>query len=180
MTANAQPYGIIYLARNTVNGKGYVGQTTQELKARRRQHLNDTHSGSSLPFHRAIKKYGENAFTWPVLMVCDSRDDLDATEQAYISILRTRPPTGYNMNDGGASPGNVSAETRRKISEAKTGKALSPEHKRAIGEGGKGRITSLETAYKISMKMRGRRTSLDVRRKISQAHKRRREGRSGT
>jgi hypothetical protein len=51
------PYGFIYLVRNKVNGKVYVGQTTRS-RGRWSQHNTDPQYDASLPLHLAIRKYG--------------------------------------------------------------------------------------------------------------------------
>ena len=67
--------GLIYLARNKVNGKCYVGKTKRTLAARRRGHEGST-PGTSL-LGCAIRKYGKAAFAWSVLL-----DDVPDDEQS--------------------------------------------------------------------------------------------------
>jgi hypothetical protein len=64
--------GIIYIAKNKVNGKCYVGQTTKGLNRRRRDHIWDAKNGAKFIFHYAIKKYGEDAFEFYRLLTCRS------------------------------------------------------------------------------------------------------------
>ena len=50
----------IYCIENTLNGKKYIGQTTQKVKRRWKAHIKgDTNNAISL----AIKKYGVSSFT---------------------------------------------------------------------------------------------------------------------
>lgn len=149
----ARPYGIIYLARNTANGKGYVGQTVKGLKARMREHQKDAKRGSKVPFHRAIRKYGFESFTWQVLRTCDSREDLAAAEQACITTMNTKVPNGYNLTDGGGGiSGHVmSAESKQKMSEAAMGNTWGKGNTNCKGHTNhKGRVHSAETRQKMS------------------------------
>lgn len=131
-----RPYGIVYLARNTVNGKGYVGQTVQSLNDRKMAHQGNARNGSSLPFHLAIRKHGEDTFTWDELGSCQNRDDLNAAEQTHIALLRTRSPHGYNLTNGG---GGASLKTAYKISKAHIGKVHSAETRQKLREAWKRR-----------------------------------------
>lgn len=58
---------IIYCATNKTNGMRYVGKTACGLQKRKRNHESDARKDSRLYFHRAIKKYGADGFTWDVI-----------------------------------------------------------------------------------------------------------------
>lgn len=118
---------IVYLARNRLNGKGYVGKTERGLDIRKKEHLASACLGSRLAFHCAIRKYGFEAFEWSVqLEIHDITDELQARkylnerEREMIRLFETFGPKGYNMTeggDGGSLPGRVVSEkTRAKIS----------------------------------------------------------------
>ncbi len=108
--------GIIYLARNKVNGKCYVGQTTYRLSHRKGGHFVKAKLGSTLAFHQAIQKYGEGAFEFVLLQDCCGRDCLNEAEKWWIRHFDCIAPRGYNLTYGGDVP-VVSEETRRKMSE---------------------------------------------------------------
>jgi len=93
--------GRIYAATNIHNQKTYIGQETGCLFSRRQQHIYLARNGSQLAFHRAIRKYGEDAFEWRIL--CDNipNCDLDATEKSFIKEFRSFGTHGYNMTLGG-------------------------------------------------------------------------------
>lgn len=55
--------GHIYLIRNLVNGKGYVGKTQVTVAERFRNHKYDAKRGSICPLHRAMRKYGVECFS---------------------------------------------------------------------------------------------------------------------
>lgn len=78
-------------------------------------------------FHRAIRKYGWDSFTWEVLEQSeDGQLLLSEREEFYIRKFNSHcvHGNGYNMTFGGeATLGWVpSEETRKKISEANKGK----------------------------------------------------------
>ena len=183
--------GYIYIIRNTVNGKAYIGQTIKKLEKRINEHLNLTQArrGSRL-LKSAIEKYGRDAFTVEILHeVLDIF--LDEIEIAEIAKHNTLVPHGYNLDSGGhankvlsdetrwkmseANKGKThSAETRRKISESLKGKPLSPERRRKISEAHKGRKRkprSAEHRRKMSEANKGKTHSAEHRRKMSEAHK---------
>ena len=126
--------GYIYMIRNTVNGKAYIGQTINKVENRINDHfsLTQTRRGSHL-LKRAIHKYGRDAFTVEILH--EALDIfLDDFEIAEIQKHNTLVPHGYNLDGGGNTNKFVSNETRRKMSEASKGRSLSPEHRKKISE----------------------------------------------
>lgn len=115
-------FGCIYIITNLVTGKKYVGQTTQKLRRRWRQHCQDKRSGRHL--HLSISKYGEHNFRVEEFMVCFSQEALDFYETRLIEELNTFTPNGYNLCMGALKKGIVTDETRRKMREAKLGKKV--------------------------------------------------------
>lgn len=108
--------GIIYLAKNLVNSKVYVGQTWKTLKNRRGHHHR---SKDCMLFSRAIHKYGRGAFVWSVLDRADNQEELDQLEVKYIlQYNSTNRDFGYNIKEGGLG-GRHSEKTRLKISRSK-------------------------------------------------------------
>ena len=115
-------YGVIYLLLNKVNGKPYVGQTTQTLKKRLSGHL-----CGKLCVDRAIRKYKPENFRCDILKVCYSEAELNAWEKFFIAALKTKAPYGYNLTDGGDGVVGWTDEIRAKISAARTGKRHTKE-----------------------------------------------------
>jgi hypothetical protein len=109
--------GCVYLATNTVNGKAYVGKTTGTMRDRRRGHEYSAEHGSTLPFHRALRKYSADAFKWEMLFRGTDENALFAAEKKFIVMLGTKCPGGYNLTDGGEglSGHHHSTETKAKI-----------------------------------------------------------------
>ena len=64
-----------------------------------------------------------------------------------------------------------SADTRRKISEAKRGKQLSAETRKKLSEAHKDKQLSAETRQKMSEAHKGKHPSEESRKKMSEAHK---------
>jgi len=108
---------IIYIAENLINGKQYIGQTKFELDIRKKQHLRSAKNGSTATFHCAIRKYGENNFTWKVLCSGKTREELNILEQKYVGEFGSYA-SGYN-NDHGGRVGKMTRETIGKILETK-------------------------------------------------------------
>lgn len=81
-----------------MNGKIYVGQTTQTLESRMLQHKYH-HNG--LYIDRAIHKYGFENFNTEFLEECTTQNELDEHEKFWIAKLNCKVPFGYNQTDGG-------------------------------------------------------------------------------
>ena len=72
------------------------------MQARWEGHCHAARGGSALVFHKAIRKYGENAFDHVVLEVCSTFSDVTAREIHWIAELHTTiDEHGYNMTHGG-------------------------------------------------------------------------------
>lgn len=150
--------GIIYKATNTITGKCYIGQTIEGLEKRKYRHLinsfniNDGHYNCH--FHRAIRKYGKNAWEWKVVLECP-QEDLNIQEIITIEAIDSFY-NGYNMTIGGEAPmrgKHHTEETKLKLSEAtkgrvawNKGKHLTEEHKNKLKK-----IKSEETKQKMSI-----------------------------
>ena len=109
--------GWIYRATCSVNGKAYIGQTRRGLEYRRRLHLTTVHKPEKYPdrvtvFTKAIIKYGEENFTWDVLLECDLQD-LDGEEIRLIKEHGTKVPHGYNVSSGGSGPSGAACKRTR-------------------------------------------------------------------
>jgi group I intron endonuclease len=117
---------VIYLVRNRLNDKVYVGKTKNGVEKRWLEHIKDAIRGSELMLHRAIRKHGADAFEIFLLSsYAGSPQDLNEQERYFIAKYRAYPPQlgfGYNMSpggDGGAEivPKTRSASTRQKMSD---------------------------------------------------------------
>jgi group I intron endonuclease len=185
----------IYQITNTINGKIYIGKTIKTPEERFQGHIYDANrlTPNRLTrtyLHRAIRKYGKEAFTVSELESgFDSEDALNEAEIRYISELNPQ----YNMTAGGegisgyehseetkkkigeSNKGRhrapMSEESKKKLSEAHKGKKFSEEHKRKISEARKGIKFSEEHKRKLSEAMKGKSQSEETKKKMSDTHK---------
>lgn len=122
--------GTIYAFRNKINGKYYVGQTT-DVRRRRSKHFRAA-SGCWL-FNRAMRKYGRDAFEFIILESgIQSREELNTLEMKYIAETKAYPE-GYNLTPGGHEHGE---EQDKMISHSTKNRwaAMTEEKRRAISE----------------------------------------------
>jgi group I intron endonuclease len=159
-------YGVVYLARNRINGKGYVGQTTQPPERRFCQHRTRLEWSRCKALAAAIAKYGPNAFEFVVLCEAADRSSLDAAEVAFILSLGTVAPAGYNLRAGGLT-GTHAPDTRQKISAGNKGKKNSDAQRQKQRERMLGTSPSPETRAKIRAALLGRPLSGEVCRKMA-------------
>lgn len=93
----------IYLIKNNVNGKCYIGQSVN-IEKRVNEHFwksfYKTDRSYECVVHQAIRKYSKESFSWEVLTTCEQKD-LDDLERAYIKKYDTLVPNGYNRAIGG-------------------------------------------------------------------------------
>lgn len=148
----------IYVHKNKINGKCYVGQTKQ---LPRKRWLNGEGYIECPKFYKAIKKYGWNNFDHIIIAKC-SEEFADQIEQHYIKIYDS-VTNGYNIESGGHIEKTISQETRQKMSLAHKGKIVSEETKLKISLGHKGKPNgrlgthhSKETKLKMSLIRKGK------------------------
>lgn len=92
-------YGIIYLVRNTINGKYYVGQTKRGFDIRYPNGWVYDHLDHP-KVKPDIKKYGSNCFEYTkIFKVASNQYDLDKLEAFYIRVYDSYY-NGYNCNQG--------------------------------------------------------------------------------
>jgi group I intron endonuclease len=166
---------VIYKATNKVNNKSYIGYTSN-LKKRKSDHkkcaLSNRYPNNL--FHKAIRKYGYDAFEWEVIFESEDKQlTLKIIEPFFIASLSYLGES-YNLAKGGE--GNTSSRTQKQklehskkmkgrkhsrshkdnLSKSLMNRVFSEEHKRRISESKKGnkvcvgRVLSEETRKKIS------------------------------
>lgn len=97
---------IAYEITNTVNGKRYIGITKRPMHKRWAQHLYAASRSPTAPLHRAIQKYGSDAFTVRHIASAKTYDDLYLLEEELVTQEGTYWPRGYNATRGGeGAPG---------------------------------------------------------------------------
>lgn len=134
----------VYIHENTMNGKVYVGITSQKVQNRWRDG-----KGYSLgytaktPFARAIEKYGWDNFRHVIVLTGVSQERANSVEKKLIKFFdATNRGKGYNLSEGGGSSAGMkrSPEFCKRQSELKKGIVFSEETRRKMSEAGKGRI----------------------------------------
>lgn len=162
----------IYKITNKIDGRVYIGQTQVD---------DPYYFGGGKLIRRAVKKHGRDNFTKEILEECSSKEELDEREIYWIEYYNSRDLTvGYNLARGGdggnRNGGKLTEESRRRISESKTGThwghhseetkkrmsevrmgiEFSEEHKKKLCEKRRQRIISDETRKKASQTSRGK------------------------
>lgn len=89
----------IYIHRNKVNNKAYIGQTCQRVEKRWQ---NGTHYESCQLFYRAIQKYGWDGFEHIIWATGLTLEEANHMEKLLIAFFDTaNPALGYNLRAGG-------------------------------------------------------------------------------
>ena len=93
----------IYLHKNKINNKVYIGQTIQENPQSRWK--KGKGYKTCISFYRAIQKYGWENFQHIILEKGDfSLKELNEKEKFYIKLYdSTNPKKGYNITEGGST-----------------------------------------------------------------------------
>lgn len=93
--------GTIYIIKNKINKKVYIGQTTININERFKQHMkNSTINSKKQKFYRAIKKYGRKNFYIEALENDIDENKLNEKEIYYIDKYNSFFD-GYNSTKGG-------------------------------------------------------------------------------
>lgn len=122
----------IYIRTNTMNGKQYVGQTSN-FKRRERDWKKLGASYSNKELNEDRSKYGLNVWNVKILDVVE--DELaDKTERYYIEKYSTLYPNGYNKYGGGIKgfTFQMEDEVKTKISKTLKGKSKMSEDGKKI------------------------------------------------
>ena len=104
----SEHYGFVYLIRNTVNGKGYIGKKlfwhkkTKVLKGKKKRYLAESdwksYYGSSIELQKDVKELGEDKFVREILHLCKSKSECsyyEGYEQFQRGVL-FKPELYYN------------------------------------------------------------------------------------
>jgi group I intron endonuclease len=111
---NKKIHGYIYLITNLINGKQYVGQTVQTIKARFRKHFSDAKYKNTY-ISRAINKYGRENFKIEQIDIAYNQIELNLLEGVYMLWFKTLAPNGYNLKEIIEGKGKHSEETIQKM-----------------------------------------------------------------
>jgi len=150
---NLEVYGVIYLIRNKINNKHYIGQTINNRGFNGRYEATGKGVDRVLNYYKKRKEYTKNYNTYlynsivkygttnfetiEIFDIAFSKEELDIKECLWINYFDCIN-NGYNNKEGG-SRGKLSEETRKKMSESS-----------------KGYVPTLETRQKLSNVLKGR------------------------
>ncbi len=141
----------IYLTRCLINNKIYIGQADG---------LNPYYIGGGKAFRDAIKVYGKRNFVKQILAFGDwDEDTTDLLETTFIKIYNSRnKEIGYNIEPGGrrTKKGEVTKETRNKISLRQKGRIKSLEECNKISLSKTGKKASEKTKVEMSLRRKGK------------------------
>jgi group I intron endonuclease len=163
----------IYIFKNTIDNKVYVGQSKHPNK-RKLEHLSSARDGVTGKLYYAIRKHGEDNFIFEVIEECE--DEISNQREAFWISHYDSFQNGYNLTTGGDHY-QLADEVKNKIGSAFRGKTLSDDHKQKLREANLGKKPpphSEETLQRMSNSMIGKNTgpkSEEHKRKLSLAHK---------
>jgi len=110
----------VYMLKNTVNGKIYIGATIKPLKTRMNEHRHSAKKKTSR-LYKCMREEGIDKFKISLLRYCETESDMHELEIRLISLFNsTDAEFGYNISTGGKY--------------SSKGKKLSPTQKAAISE----------------------------------------------
>ena len=136
-------YGFIYMTRNKVNGKLYIGQHKRTMNPK---DIDDSwYLGSGSLLRKAMVKYGEENFEREILYECDCQERLDYMEKVFIAYYNAvGDDTFYNLLAGGDGTGDrMSEEMKNRLRHPH--KPMSEESRKNMA-----RVFTEETRKKLS------------------------------
>lgn len=120
----------VYKVINKINGKFYIGKSN-DPHSRFIRHLSvgKTQYNKNNQYqyiHRAITKYGSDAFYLEIIEECVSEEVAYDRETYWVKKLQSNNKNiGYNLNEGGVGGGSPNVEVRKKISKTLSGRITS-------------------------------------------------------
>jgi group I intron endonuclease len=104
----------VYMIKNKVSGKIYVGATTKTLEKRYFRGFSKTSSNKSLQRDATI--LGEESFEISVLFECKSKEEMNFKETEFIISLDSwNPEYGYNSYTGGNAGRKISEHHKERL-----------------------------------------------------------------
>jgi group I intron endonuclease len=170
----------VYEIYDKINGKRYIGSSVN-INGRWREHKKGLRDNKHQNKHlqKSYNKHGGDNLVFKILEITGADfTSLDAKEQYFIDtcIREHGRESVYNIQDTVAARHPVSEETRRKISEASKGnqymlgKHHSDETKKKISEARTGKYLSDETREKIRQANTGKNNPM-LGKHMSEEHK---------
>lgn len=156
----------VYAITHLDTGKVYVGQTTGAAWKRWSAHCSAGSGTGRSAIKLAILKYGRAAFSFEVVDLAETREQLNHKEEFWIRHMNALSPIGYNLKSGGDSA-VMSDEAKEKMRKSAIGRRLSDAAKAKISEASKGRQHTADSRQRLRAKALGRKHSDATKQKIS-------------
>lgn len=97
---------IIYLCKNTITNRVYVGITTRELSIRKWEHTKELNIGfKGGIWQKDFNSYGKESFEYSIIEEKVPLETLYLTENFYIDKYNSIEPNGYNKRKNGSTKG---------------------------------------------------------------------------
>lgn len=106
--------GYIYIIKNKINDKVYIGQTTNSIEYRWKQHKYAANEGRKFHLYNAMRKYGIDNFWVELLEEVNSQLNLNERESYWIKRYNSYD-NGYNSTLGGGE--NNSSLSKAQVEE---------------------------------------------------------------
>lgn len=158
----------IYKIVNSVNGKFYIGFTTQPPTKRLSQHVAKAKRGVAGRLYAAMRKHGVDNFTIEIIEQGQDRHHYhDVREPHFIATLKPE----YNLTKGGEyAP--FSEHTLLKLSQAAKRRWLSPSYREKITKSRTGEKKTAEARVNMSVAQKKKFIEHpELREIISRAHR---------
>lgn len=132
----------VYIHRNMVNNKAYIGITSQNPKDRWGSNGYRYREEDHQVFYRAIQKYGWDNFEHIIWKDKLTEQEAKHSERLLIALFQTNctkyrnPEHGYNMTDGGDGMigWSPTEESRKKMGESQKRRFKNPENHPRYGK----------------------------------------------
>lgn len=147
---------IVYCIENKINGKKYIGQTTQKLHDRIKSHYSSvkTKKRKCVFIQNAMKKYGIDNFIITILNdSATSQLELNRLENSYIRSNNTLFPNGYNAHytNENFKIKTINHITRKRMSKNMKRINASPERRKINCNAGKANLGKKHSDSKIKL-----------------------------